>query len=171
MELNRRKALVLGAAGLTLATTGSALAQAATAEKPAEAAATPAAAAPAAAAPAAAPAADGKTVEQWIAEFTGGKEVAEGGVNLSAPEIAENGNTVPVSVDAEGAAEILMLATGNPTPGVMIAKFGPAAGSRKIATRIRLAKTQDVLAIAKMEDGSFKQAKSNVKVTIGGCGG
>ena len=168
MELNRRKALFLGAAGLTLAGAGSALAQAAAPATPAESSAAPAAS-PAPAAPGAAP--EAKTVDQWVAEFTGGKEVADGGVNLSAPEIAENGNTVPVSVDAEGATEILMLATGNPTPGVMIAKFGPAAGSRKVATRIRLAKTQDVMAIAKMEDGSFKRATSNVKVTIGGCGG
>lgn len=159
MELNRRKALVLGAAGLTFATAGTALAQtAATAEKPADAPAAPAAA-------------DAKTVDEWIAEFTGGAQIADGGVTLTAPEIAENGNTVPVSVAAESASEILMLATGNPTPGVMIAKFGPAAGKRAIATRIRLAKTQEVLAIAKMEDGSFAQAKSNVKVTIGGCGG
>lgn len=168
MELNRRKALFLGAAGLTLAGAGSALAQAAAPTAPAESSAAPAAS-PAPAAPGAAP--EAKTIDQWVAEFTGGKEVTDGGVDLSAPEIAENGNTVPVSVGAEGATEILMLATGNPTPGVMIAKFGPAAGSRKVATRIRLAKTQDVMAIAKMEDGSFKRATSNVKVTIGGCGG
>lgn len=124
-----------------------------------------------AAAPAA-PAADaGKTVEQWIADFTGGAEVADGGVTLNAPEIAENGNTVPISVSAEGASEILVLATGNPTPGVALIKFGPAAGSRALSTRIRLASTQEVVAIAKLEDGSFKQAKANVKVTIGGCGG
>lgn len=124
-----------------------------------------------AAAPAA-PAADaGKTVEQWITDFTGGAEVADGGVTLNAPEIAENGNTVPISVSAEGASEILVLATGNPTPGVALIKFGPAAGSRALSTRIRLASTQEVVAIAKLEDGSFKQAKANVKVTIGGCGG
>lgn len=167
MELNRRKALMFGAAGLTVATAGAAFAQAAA--PAADAAAAPAAPAADAAAPAAA--AEAKTTEQWIAEFTGGKEVTEGGVTLTAPEIAENGNTVPVAVESEGASEILMLATGNPTPGVMIVKFGPASGSRKMATRIRLASTQDVLAIAKMEDGTFKQAKSNVKVTIGGCGG
>lgn len=112
-----------------------------------------------------------KTTEEWIAEFTGGSDVTEGGVTLIAPEIAENGNTVPISVSADNAAEILVLASGNPTPGVAIAKFGPAAGSRQVSTRIRLATTQDVFAIAKMEDGSFRQAKTNVKVTIGGCGG
>jgi sulfur-oxidizing protein SoxY len=49
--------------------------------------------------------------------------------------------------------------------------FGPLAASQTAATRIRLASTQDVIAIAKMVDGSFVQATKNVKVTIGGCGG
>ncbi len=49
--------------------------------------------------------------------------------------------------------------------------FGPAAGSQSVATRIRLAKTQNVIAYAKMADGSIKKAQSTVKVTIGGCGG
>ena len=106
-----------------------------------------------------------------IAAFTGGKEVTEGGVDLSAPEIAENGNTVPVSVSAEGAVAIMLLAAGNPTPAVATFKFGPLNPSQSASTRIRLAKTQDVVAIAQMKDGSFRSAKSTVKVTIGGCGG
>ena len=109
--------------------------------------------------------------EAEIEAFTGGAEVAEGGVTLDAPEIAENGNTVPISVSADGAVEILVLAMGNPTPGVATFKFGPLAASRSASTRIRLATTQDVVAIAKMEDGSFAKASSSVKVTIGGCGG
>lgn len=106
-----------------------------------------------------------------IAAFTGGAAISDGGVDLNAPEIAENGNTVPVEVGADGAVAILLLATGNPTPGVATFKFGKLAGARSAATRIRLAGTQDVVAIAQMEDGSFKRASSNVKVTIGGCGG
>ena len=106
-----------------------------------------------------------------IAAFTGGAAVGEGGVTLTAPEIAENGNTVPVSVSAEGASAILLLATGNPTPGVATFNFGELAGSQSASTRIRLAGTQDVVAIAKMADGSFAKASSTVKVTIGGCGG
>ncbi|WP_420567946.1 thiosulfate oxidation carrier protein SoxY [Thalassovita sp.] len=109
--------------------------------------------------------------EDAIAAFTGGADVAEGGVNLTAPEIAENGNTVPISVDAEGATAIMLLATGNPTPGVATFNFGELAGSQAASTRIRLAGTQDVVAIAKMADGSFAKASSTVKVTIGGCGG
>ena len=106
-----------------------------------------------------------------IAEYTGGASVSEGGVTITAPEIAENGNTVPISVEAPGAAEIALFADGNPTPGVARFKFGPASGAQRASTRIRLGGTQDVVAVAKMPDGSFQQAAVEVKVTIGGCGG
>ena len=109
--------------------------------------------------------------EDRIAEFTGGAAMADSGITLTAPEIAENGNTVPIEVAAPGAVEILVLAIGNPTPGVATFKFGALAASQTASTRIRLAGTQDVVAIAKMSDGSFAKASSNVKVTIGGCGG
>ena len=111
------------------------------------------------------------TVDEAIAAFTGGAAMAEGGVTITAPEIAENGKTVPISVAAAGATEILVLATGNPTPGVGLFKFGPGAGASMAAIRIRLGRTQDVQAIAKMADGSFASTKVEVKVTIGGCGG
>ncbi|MGX9353921.1 thiosulfate oxidation carrier protein SoxY [Roseobacteraceae bacterium S113] len=106
-----------------------------------------------------------------IAELTGGAEIGEGAVSLTAPEIAENGNTVPIGVDAPGAVEITLYADGNPVPNVATFKFGPMSASRSASTRIRLAKTQNVVAVAKMEDGSFQMAKAEVKVTIGGCGG
>jgi len=106
-----------------------------------------------------------------IAAFTGGADVVDGGVELTAPEIAENGNTVPIEVSAPGAVAIIVLASGNPNPGVATFNFGPLSGSRSGSTRIRLAKTQDVVAVAKMEDGTFHKASANVKVTIGGCGG
>ncbi len=111
------------------------------------------------------------TVEEMTAAFTAGAVPAADGITLTAPEIAENGNTVPVSVDAPGAVAIMLLAAGNPTPAVATFSFGPAAGRQMAATRIRLAKTQDVIALAKMADGSIKQASATVKVTIGGCGG
>ena len=65
----------------------------------------------------------------------------------------------------------MMLAAGNPTPPVATFNFGPLAGIQTASTRIRLAGTQDVIAVAKMADGSFVQASNTVKVTIGGCGG
>ncbi|SRR6056297_780995 len=110
-------------------------------------------------------------VEDAIAEFTGGAPVGEGGIALDTPEIAENGNTVPVSVSAPGAVSIMLLAAGNPSPDVATFNFGPLAATQSASTRIRLAGTQDVVAIAKMSDGSFVQARNEVKVTIGGCGG
>ncbi|MGB0959822.1 MAG: thiosulfate oxidation carrier protein SoxY [Halocynthiibacter sp.] len=111
------------------------------------------------------------SADDAIAAFTGGAEVTEGGVSLTAPEIAENGNTVQISVDAPGAASIMVIASGNPTPGVATFNFGKLSGSQAATTRIRLAGTQDVIAIAKMQDGTFAKASSTVKVTIGGCGG
>jgi len=110
-------------------------------------------------------------VEDSIAAFTGGADVVSGDIVLEAPEIAENGNTVPIEVSAPGAASIMLLATGNPVPAVATFNFGPLSGSRSGNTRIRLIKTQEVMAIAKMEDGSFRSAQTTVKVTIGGCGG
>ena len=62
-------------------------------------------------------------------------------------------------------------AAGNPLPGVATFHFSPMSGSASATTRIRLAKTQDVIAIAKMSDGSVFMDKKTVKVTIGGCGG
>ena len=109
--------------------------------------------------------------DEAIAAITGGANIVEGGVDLTAPEIAENGNTVPIEVSAPGAVSISLLAAGNPTPKVATFNFGPLSGSRAGSTRIRLAGTQEVIAIAKMEDGTFHRASATVKVTIGGCGG
>ncbi|TYB87185.1 thiosulfate oxidation carrier protein SoxY [Oceaniovalibus sp. ACAM 378] len=111
------------------------------------------------------------TGEEAIAAFTGGAEVGEGDIKLTAPEIAENGNTVPIEVSSDTATEIMVLALGNPTPAVATFKYGPLSASRTASTRIRLAGTQDVMAIAKLADGTFVKASSTVKVTIGGCGG
>lgn len=110
-------------------------------------------------------------VEDAIAAFTGGAEMGQGDITLTTPEIAENGNTVPISVDAPGAVSIAIFAAGNPSPDVVTFNFGPLAASHSASTRMRLAGTQDVIAIAKMADGSFVRAANQVKVTIGGCGG
>lgn len=106
-----------------------------------------------------------------IAAFTGGAEPAEGGVVLEVPEIAENGNAVPISVSADGAVAILVVSTENPLPGVATFRFGTLAASSSGSTRIRLARSQDVIAVAKMEDGTFRRTSASVKVTVGGCGG
>lgn len=116
--------------------------------------------------------------DQRVKDFTGGADVATGRISLSTPEIAENGNTVPVSFEVESAmtaddyvAEVLILAEGNPQAGVARFKFSAMSGEASASTRIRLAKTQDVVAFAKMSDGSLFMDKKTIKVTIGGCGG
>lgn len=106
-----------------------------------------------------------------ISKLIGDAAVSEGGITLSAPEIAENGNSVPIDVDAPGALMIAVFADGNPLPGVARFDFGPLSANRTASTRIRLATTQNVIAIAQMEDGTFRRTSANVKVTIGGCGG
>ncbi len=143
MNLSRRKALALGGAVVTVSLLPVSLAQAASPETLAV-----------------------------IAEFTGGVEPSDGtGVlNLTTPEIAENGNTVPISMAAKGASAIMILADGNPNPGVITFRFGELAEPRG-ASRIRLAGTQSVIAVAQMADGSYLQVARTVKVTIGGCGG
>lgn len=110
-------------------------------------------------------------VEAVIAEFTRGAVPGAGRLRLTAPEIAENGNAVPVEVSAEGAEAIMVLASGNPNPHGTIFHFGPLAGAAMAATRIRLAQTQDVVAVARFPDGTATLARAEVKVTIGGCGG
>ena len=114
---------------------------------------------------------DGQSAEDIIKEFTGGANIGSGDIMLTTPEIAENGNTVPISVESKKATAIKILALGTPGPDVVTFKFGPLSATRSASTRIRLRKTQDVLAIAKLEDGSFIQDIQKVKVTIGGCGG
>jgi len=80
-------------------------------------------------------------------------------------------DAIAVFTGGADAASIMVLAAGNPNPAVATFNFGPLAAAQDASTRIRLAKTQDVVAVAKMADGSFVQAQATVKVTIGGCGG
>lgn len=109
--------------------------------------------------------------DDMIAELTGGADLGEGAITLNTPEIAENGNTVPVEFSAPGAKSVTLYADGNPVPGVATFNFGPLNPNQSASTRIRLARTQNVVAVAEMADGSWQMAKAEVKVTIGGCGG
>jgi len=119
-----------------------------------------------------------KEAAEQIAKFTGGKTAEKGKISIELPEIAENGNTVPlaVSVDAPMAAdnyvsEILVVADGNPNPGVATFHLSPLAGKAEASTRIRLATTQNIIVVAKTSKGEFFTNQKLVKVTIGGCGG
>jgi sulfur-oxidizing protein SoxY len=119
-----------------------------------------------------------KEAADQIAKFTGGKTPDKGKVSIELPEIAENGNTVPlaISVDAPMTAEnyvseVMVVAEGNPNPGVATFIFSPMSGKADASTRIRLAATQNIIVVAKTSKGEFFTAQKLVKVTIGGCGG
>jgi sulfur-oxidizing protein SoxY len=113
-----------------------------------------------------------------IAKFTGGKALEKGTITIDLPEIAENGNTVPLSIVVDSpmtadnfVSEVLVVADGNPRPGVSHFTFTPLSGRAMAATRIRLQTTENIIVVAKMGDGKFITDRKQVKVTIGGCGG
>jgi sulfur-oxidizing protein SoxY len=123
-------------------------------------------------------AAAAKEAAEQIAKFTGGKTAENGKISIELPEIAENGNTVPISVSVDApmatdnyVSEILVVAEGNPNPGVAACHFSPLSGKAEASTRIRLATTQNIVVVAKTSKGEFFTAQRLVKVTIGGCGG
>lgn len=122
--------------------------------------------------------ADAAKADAAIKKATGGKPIKEGRVSIDAPEIAENGNTVPVGVSVESpmtagdhVKAVHLFADGNPTPGVATFGFTPLSGEANVRTRMRMAGTQNLIAVAEMSDGSIYMGKREVKVTIGGCGG
>jgi sulfur-oxidizing protein SoxY len=113
-----------------------------------------------------------------IAKFTGGQRPEQGKISLDLPDIAENGNSVPLTVRADSpmtagdhVTDLLVVADRNPRPILAIFQFTPLAGRAEATTRIRLAATQNVFAVAKTNTGALFAGQKLVKVTIGGCGG
>lgn len=116
--------------------------------------------------------------EAALVQLRAGRPLAEGRVTLRLPAIAENGNAVPLAVIVESpmtAAEhvrrIHVLADRNPAPEVASFELTPAMGRAQVDTRVRLGETQEVIAVAEMNDGRLFAARAEVKITIGGCGG
>jgi sulfur-oxidizing protein SoxY len=113
-----------------------------------------------------------------IAQFTAGVVPDAGRITIDLPEIAENGNTVPLAIDIDHpmtyeshVVEMLVVAEANPWPRVARFYFAPTSGRAMVATRIRLAGTQTIYALAKTSEKRILIAQRQVKVTIGGCGG
>ena len=99
-----------------------------------------------------------------------------GRVRLELPPLVENGNAVPLSVSVESpmtatdrVRSIAVFTERNPLPGVITAQLGPRAGAARFATRIRLATSQQIVAVAVMGDGSVWSDSAQVVVTLAAC--
>ncbi len=117
-------------------------------------------------------------VEAEIQKLYAGKTLADGRIKLDLPSIAENGLVVPLGVDVESPMSeadfvkaLHVFADGNPNPGVASFYFTPMMPKATVQIRMRLAQTQNIVAVAEMSDGKLFTTKREVKVTIGGCGG
>lgn len=109
-------------------------------------------------------------------KLLGGATPVEGKIQIELPEIAENGNFVPVTITVvspmtvdDHVNAIHLLSTSNPVARVATFKLSPLNGVARVQSRMRLAKTQDVVALAEMSNGTLAIATLLVKVTIGGC--
>jgi sulfur-oxidizing protein SoxY len=111
-----------------------------------------------------------------IRNVVGQAAVHQGKVTLDLPPLVENGNTVPMTVAVESpmtpgdhVKAIHVFNEKNPQPHVISVHIGPRAGRARVSTRIRLADTQRITAIAQMSDGSFWSASIDVVVTLAAC--
>ena len=107
----------------------------------------------------------------------GERPIATGKVKLDIPRIAENGFVVPVTIDVESPMTaqdyvkgIALFSETNPLPEIVEFQLGPHNGRARVSTRVRLASTQQAIAIAEMNDGSLWSAAMAVEVSTSGCG-
>jgi len=111
-----------------------------------------------------------------IRAVVGEATVRTGKVKLEVPPLVENGNTVPMTVSvsnpmtpADHVVSIHVFNEKNPQPNMGNFYLGPHAGRAQVSTRIRLADSQKIVAIAKLSDGSFWSATTDVVVTLAAC--
>ncbi len=111
-----------------------------------------------------------------IDDFTGGAAPAERDLRLQVPEIVENGNSVPVEVELDlpmtdtlHVRRIALFSERNPQPQVAEFRLGPHNGRARVATRLRMADSQRLVAVAELSDGRFVQRSVDVLVTLAAC--
>ena len=116
------------------------------------------------------------SMQAAIRDVFGNAEIGRGKVTLDIPSLVENGNTVPMTVSVESpmtatdyVKSIHVFNEKNPQPIVIGVHIGPRAGKASVATRIRLADSQKVVAIAQMSDGSVWSGQVDVIVTLAAC--
>jgi sulfur-oxidizing protein SoxY len=115
-------------------------------------------------------------MQALIRKTVGQAQLRKGKVTLDIPPIVENGNSVSLDVTVDSpmtlashVKTIHVFNEKNPLPNVITVHLGPRAGRAKVATRMRLADTQKVIAIAEMNDGTFWSDDIEVVVTIAAC--
>src|SRR2546423_13654705 len=115
-------------------------------------------------------------MEKAIRKVVGGARVSPGKGKLDLPPLIENGNAVPLTVtvespmtDAQHVRAVHVFTEKNPQPNVASFHLGPRAGRAKVATRIRLADSQNVIAICELSDGSFWSDSAGIVVTLAAC--
>ncbi len=115
---------------------------------------------------------ESKDLAGGLNALLGSSDMTESGeIKVKAPDIAENGAVVPITVETSmsGVESIAVIASNNPVPLIANFVLGPGALSY-VSTRIKMGKTGDVIGVVKA-GGKLYSAKKEVKVTIGGCGG
>ncbi len=116
------------------------------------------------------------TLRAAVQAFTAGAAVQTGRVKLDIASLVDNGNTVPVAVEvdspmtaADHVQRIGLFNEANPQPEVAVFQLGPHNGVARVATRMRLATSQRVLALAQTSDGRWWQGQADVIVTLAAC--
>jgi sulfur-oxidizing protein SoxY len=115
-------------------------------------------------------------MDEVIRALVGEAPLEQGKVKLELPSIVENGNTVPLTVsvdspmtEAEHVESIHLFNQKNPQPFIAAFHLGPRAGKAQVSTRIRLADSQRLVAVARLNDGSFWSDSADVIVTLAAC--
>jgi len=115
-------------------------------------------------------------MQEAIRKVVGPARVSAGKVKLDLPPLVENGNAVPLAVSIESpmtqgdhVRAIHLFTEKNPQPDVVSFRLGPRAGRASVATRVRLADTQTVVAICELSNGSFWSGSAAVVVTLAAC--
>jgi sulfur-oxidizing protein SoxY len=115
-------------------------------------------------------------MQEAIRKVVGSAKVSPGKVKLELPPLIENGNAVPLAVNVESpmteaqhVKTVHVFTEKNPQPYVASFHLGPRAGRARVATRIRLADSQTVIAICQLSDGSFWSDSTSVVVTLAAC--
>jgi sulfur-oxidizing protein SoxY len=112
-------------------------------------------------------------VADAIGAVVGDGPLKDGLIHIDMPVMVENGNAVSITLTVQDppapVAEIHVFAEGNPLPRVAVFRFGPRSGAPRVATRMRLATSQTVVAIAKLRDGTCWRDRIDLLVTLAAC--